>query len=541
MIFIAIPLASVGGVLALWLRDMPFSVSAGVGFIALFGIAVLNGIVLIEHLKALQKQDFKCMKDLIMKGTKDRLRPVLLTAATDALGFLPMAISIGAGAEVQRPLATVVIGGLITSTMLTLIALPILFELFHNVTKIKLFPFRLIRSKTCSIIVFLIAIPAISGFAQSKELNLDQLTEMAIENNQHIKAWELKTDQAKTLAKSVWTLPKTHISYGTDQNNIAENGHPLLVWGIEQEMAFPSFYSAQHKGKQLEASLVNTEFEIAKSQLSKKVAFAYFELKVLLQKQKRTLKLDSIYGNLLSQAEKRYDSKDISHLELLNTQSKRNKVVYQLRELTMDVELLYKELKMLTNHQEDFSISVEEELLRVDENSDQLPFYTYLELQSGLAENDLKIEKAKRLPDLSLNYFMGTNTYTEAKKYHGFEVGVAVPLFYGNHKNKVIAARMALDAQQQFTENERAEVDYRLQKLKIELENLTTLIEQYRENDLPYAKEIKASALKTYQLGEIDFANFALSMEAATEIEMIYLEYLLRYNKVSAEIKFFTH
>src|SRR5690606_12284304 len=148
MIFTAIPLATVGGVFLLWVRGMPFSVSAGVGFIALFGIAVLNGIVLIEHLKELQHEGMTNMRELIMKGTKNRLRPVMLTAGAAAMGFLPMAISTGAGAEVQRPLATVVIGGLFTSTLLTMIALPLLFEVFYNVKGIRLFPFKVIRSKT---------------------------------------------------------------------------------------------------------------------------------------------------------------------------------------------------------------------------------------------------------------------------------------------------------------------------------------------------------------------------------------------------------
>jgi cobalt-zinc-cadmium resistance protein CzcA len=147
MIFTAIPLATVGGVILLWIRGMPFSVSAGVGFIALFGIAVLNGIVLIEHLKELQHQGITEMRDVILRGTRDRLRPVLLTAGAAAMGFLPMAISTGAGAEVQRPLATVVIGGLVTSTMLTMIALPLLYEIFNNVKAIRFFPFRIIRQK----------------------------------------------------------------------------------------------------------------------------------------------------------------------------------------------------------------------------------------------------------------------------------------------------------------------------------------------------------------------------------------------------------
>jgi cobalt-zinc-cadmium resistance protein CzcA len=147
MIYSAVPLAVVGGVLALLIRGMPFSVSAGIGFIALFGIAVLNGIVLIEHLKELQHSGNKSMQEIILQGTRDRLRPVILTATAAATGFLPMAISTGAGAEVQRPLATVVIGGLITSTMLTMIALPLLFEIFNNVTGVRFWPFRIIRKE----------------------------------------------------------------------------------------------------------------------------------------------------------------------------------------------------------------------------------------------------------------------------------------------------------------------------------------------------------------------------------------------------------
>lgn len=132
LVFTAIPLSAVGGILLLWIRGMPFSISAGVGFIALFGIAVLNGIVLVEHLKALKLRGIKNVDELILKGTTDRLRPVTLTAAAAALGFLPMAISTSAGAEVQRPLATVVIGGLFTATLLTMVLLPVLFKMFDN-------------------------------------------------------------------------------------------------------------------------------------------------------------------------------------------------------------------------------------------------------------------------------------------------------------------------------------------------------------------------------------------------------------------------
>ncbi len=127
LIFTAIPLSAIGGIFALWIRNMPFSISAGVGFIALFGVAVLNGIVLIAEFNRLKKAGDLTLREIVLKGTEVRLRPVLMTALVASLGFLPMALSNGSGAEVQRPLATVVIGGLITATLLTLVVLPILY------------------------------------------------------------------------------------------------------------------------------------------------------------------------------------------------------------------------------------------------------------------------------------------------------------------------------------------------------------------------------------------------------------------------------
>lgn len=127
LIFSSIPLAAIGGVLALTARGMPFSISAGIGFIALFGVAVLNGIVLIGEFNRLKKVASLTLKDIVLKGTETRLRPVLMTALVASLGFLPMAISTGSGAEVQKPLATVVIGGLLSATLLTLLVLPVLY------------------------------------------------------------------------------------------------------------------------------------------------------------------------------------------------------------------------------------------------------------------------------------------------------------------------------------------------------------------------------------------------------------------------------
>ena len=133
LVFSAIPFSAIGGVFALLLRGMPFSISAGVGFIALFGVAVLNGLVLISYFNQSEEQD---ILKRINEGVKSMFRPVVVTGLVASLGFLPMALSSSAGAEVQKPLATVVIGGLFTSTLLTLVVLPIIYMIFmrysHN-------------------------------------------------------------------------------------------------------------------------------------------------------------------------------------------------------------------------------------------------------------------------------------------------------------------------------------------------------------------------------------------------------------------------
>lgn len=135
IVFSGVPLALTGGVLALWLRDIPLSISAGVGFIALSGIAVLNGLVMISFIRKLREQGVP-LEESIVDGALGRLRPVLMTALVASLGFLPMAFNVGAGSEVQRPLATVVIGGILSSTLLTLLVLPALYRWLHKDSEI---------------------------------------------------------------------------------------------------------------------------------------------------------------------------------------------------------------------------------------------------------------------------------------------------------------------------------------------------------------------------------------------------------------------
>ena len=541
MIFTAIPLSAVGGVFLLWLRDMPFSVSAGVGFIALFGIAVLNGIVLIEYLKELQHQGMTNMRELILKATKDRLRPVLLTAGAAAMGFLPMAISTGAGAEVQQPLATVVIGGLVTSTLLTMIALPLLFEIFYNVIGIKLFPLRFIRSKG-AIITVLLLIPAFSSFGQNQNLELDSIIEIALKNNKEITAYNLKIDERAILRKTAFSIEKTNFTYGTDQNNVADNGFPLKIWGVEQNFSFPTLYSAESRAKAIEISIAETELNIRKNKLSKDVSIVFFEYQNFISKQQIIKTLDSLYSELLLNSEKRLQKGDLSRLEMLNIKAKKNQTTLSLSSIEIDIKNSYNKLKFLMNYENDFNLSNTIVILP----STLIPYDTLivfqlLKLQNNYAEALIKIEKNKLLPDFSANYFLGTNRYQNAQYYHGFQVGIAIPIFYGSQNAKINAAKISCEAQNLFLENEKEMINNKRSRLISEQSRNKDLLNNYYSSGKALQDEIMRTSLIAHQLGEIDFYQFINSSETAIQIQVEYIENILKYNILSTELLYFSN
>lgn len=540
MIYSAIPLATVGGVLLLWLRGMPFSVSAGVGFIALFGIAVLNGIVLIEHLKELHHNGTMSMRDLIIQGTKDRLRPVMLTAGAAAMGFLPMAISSGAGAEVQRPLATVVIGGLFTSTMLTMIALPLMFEIFYNVIGIKLFPFRLIRAKH-AFTILIIALPAFNTFAQNKELTMTEAINSALLNNKEMKAYLLKVDEQKTLISSAIDIDKTTFTYGTDQNNIAENNHPLKVWGVNQSFSFPTVYTAELKAKKIEHLIAENELKIQSENIIKKVSLHYIELQLLNEKHKIYENIDSLYVNILRGTTIRNKKGDISNLDLLNIQAKQQQIQFQLSEIKQSIDNTYFKLKTITGYDEPFTVSSKIEVVTANNRDiNSLPFMQWIKSKQELTNALVRIEKSKLLPDFSINYFIGTNFYEDARYYHGFEAGISIPIFFNAQKSKIKASKIALDAAKYFS-------DYEIELLEIKQRELLNthlkLKEQlayYNENGRKLYEEILRTAKLSFESGEIDFYKFVASTETALQIKLDYLSNLLNYTNVTLELNYLT-
>ncbi|MBN2805511.1 MAG: CusA/CzcA family heavy metal efflux RND transporter [Prolixibacteraceae bacterium] len=542
MVFSAVPLSVVGGVIMLWIRGMPFSISAGVGFIALFGIAVLNGIVLIEHLKELKAEGVSDMRERIMRGTRERLRPVMLTAAAAALGFFPMAISTSAGAEVQRPLATVVIGGLITSTLLTMIALPLLYAILDDVIGIQFRPFRLKRQKNLTMLLLLLLVPAFAGMAQSKTLTLDEAIEQAIQHNHELKAVQLNVDEQKALVPAAFNPAKTILFYEYDENNVAENNYPLGVIGVEQSFEFPGVYSAQKKVARINVALYETMALVQLNQLTREVTQAYSRLVYLQNKQLLWQRMDSIYSRYANAAVASYQAGNSNNLDQLNARAYQNRVQLQLTYLQHEFEMAYENLQALMQFEDTWSIpfikleKIDLQQTVLDEN----PGQAYMSLMTE-RENALKnIEKNKMLPEFSLGYFNGTNQYQGAKNYEGFTIGLGVPLFFGEQKARIKAGNLAQQAAGYRAENYRIQLLNKRKVLMHELKKFEASVQVYHESGQHLSGEIIRSAEKSYESGAIDFFRFVQSIENALQIQMEYLDHLSEYNRLVLEINYLT-
>ncbi|PKQ61864.1 multidrug transporter AcrB [Labilibaculum filiforme] len=539
MIFTAVPLSTVGGVLFLWIRGMPFSVSAGIGFIALFGIAVLNGIVLIEHLKDLQEKGTTSMRELILTGTKDRLRPVMLTAAAAAMGFLPMALSTGAGAEVQRPLATVVIGGLITSTMLTMIALPLLFEIFYNVTGIQFRPLRFIRSKS-AITGILIAFLSLTATGQTKEVYLEDAIQMAMNNNKQLQAFALSVKQSEALKATAFSIDKTLIYYEYDQNNIAENGHPLQIFGVEQSFSFPSVYTSQLKVNKRNISIAETSYYQKKQMVAKEVSQAYYHILYLENKKNIFLKIDSLYANFKKNANLRFEKGDISQIDLLNAKAKQQQVEIDLLKINHNLKIANQKLNAIIQQDSTYMVPMQElkriplENIPIESGSDLQIMKLQCEQQYAL----LGLERNKLLPDISLGYFRGSNNYAASQTYEGFQIGLAIPLFFGEQKARIKANKITLDITQNMRSDFLIHRKAKQEELRIELMKYEESLQNYEDSGKQLSSEIIRMSEKSYQMGEMNFFQFVVSIENALGLSLNYLDNLSQYNYLALEANY---
>ena len=539
LIYSAIPLAAVGGILLLWIRGLPFSISAGVGFIALFGIAVLNGIVLIEHFKELKKHKFDTMEALIKQGTQDRLRAVLLTASAAALGFLPMAISTSAGAEVQRPLATVVIGGLFTATILTLIVLPVLYSYFNKIKNKKRKTHALKKkAKVTTIAVFL----AIVGVhAQENPKTLPELINLALENNAGLMAGQLEMERADALIGSAFSFEKTRLYFEYDQNNLAINNEPLDVIGLQQDFLFPTAYFVGKRVNKERYNLSISSYEVQKKALEQAVTATYYEYQYTREKAHIYQQLDSLYANFAGKAARRFELGATTYLEKITAQSKRRQITVQFEKAQKDVAIALGSLTKLVQAEAPVEIAVAPALKIPVQNIPitDLPEVHYYDQRISLANANRSFEQQKLLPDISLNYFQGTNSQLNNNLY-GYQVGLKIPLFFNGQTSHIKASKIAADIAAEESKEYKIQLDARLKELQTELMKYEKALSYYQEEGTMLSREILKTANGSFKNGEIDFYQYILSLENAYQIQLDYLENLNWYNQTVIKINYIT-
>lgn len=536
MVYSAIPLSAVGGILFLWLRDLPFSISAGVGFIALFGIAVLNGIVLIEHFKELKKEGMQDINALILKGTSDRLRPVLLTAAAAALGFLPMAISSSAGAEVQRPLATVVIGGLVTATILTLIVLPVLYKVLDTkeTKKAKL-------KINSNILVLALFCCSFSGIAQQKNAELEGLLEKATTNNAALKAMNTNVDRAKAAVKTAYSIDKTTLYYSYDQNNLALNDIPIKVFGVQQQFSFPTVYGAQRKVLEAEYEKEKAAFELQKLAVFQEVAQHYNTLVYLNHQKEMYRYLDSLYQNFSKASGRKFELGESNYLEKITAESKYRQIHTKLEQLDVALEASYARLRAVLQDKEAPVVTTKklEPIMVLDYSSNKSLYDVYFQKVSEVSNRNIVLQKQGWMPDLSLEYFQGRNNGLSSSLY-GFQVGVSVPLFFGATQAKIKTAQLEQQRWEFQKQDHIQRLEQTIKAQQKELERYQKAMQYYQETGKQLADEITKVADRSFKQGEIDFFQYIISLENATEIRAAYLDAVYHYNALHYQLYYLT-
>ncbi|WP_020538400.1 CusA/CzcA family heavy metal efflux RND transporter [Lewinella cohaerens] len=534
MVYSAIPLSAIGGILLLYLRGMPFSISAGVGFIALFGIAVLNGIVLIEHFKELKAQGMTNLHRRILVGTQQRLRPVLLTAAAAALGFLPMALSTSAGAEVQRPLATVVVGGLISATLLTLLVLPVLYAYFDRKGR-----GRKRKSKALLALLPLLAL-SLPGQTQTSVLSLEQVLEQALANNAGLESQRLTVSQQRSLLPAAYNIDRTHIYYGYDQNNIAANNQPLSIIGVEQTFQLPGVYRAKQELQQGKTVLQEQVLRLEERHLTKEVSKAYLTIVYWAKRRENFRYLDSLYRELANAASRRYELGETNYLEQLSTTSKQQEITLQLQQCDDALAESYQALNQWLQTRDLYQVDTKEfpVLSSQDTSLSNHPAIAYLQQEEINAEMAMRVAQKGLLPDLQLAYFAGTNGAPAATVYHGFQVGVGIPLWRKGTKAQITAAGLqrSIIAQQK--------LDYQIQlqttsaRLQAQATKHERALEYYRTNGQQLAQEIIHTSTRAFQTGEIDFLHYLQALDQAKRIENDYLDQRLQYYLTILELNY---
>lgn len=544
LIFTAIPLSAIGGVLALWLRGMPFSISAGVGFIALFGVAVLNGIVLISYFNQLKSEGMDNILDRIREGTKVRLRPVIMTAAVASLGFLPMAISTSAGAEVQKPLATVVIGGLITATLLTLIVLPILYYFVESGVKI-----RKVKTVT-TILLFGLLIPGMAS-AQDQPMTMNNALDLAYKNNQSVRASDLGVQAQSKLIGTAWDIPKTELSGTFGQINSAAQDKNFAI----SQSINPFRVGAMRTLLRENSSASQLRLELTKRQIALSVKESwnnllyYNKLNAILAKQSKVM------DKFVRSADVKFRVGETNSLEKNIASAKQQELQQQIKQNEAQIKIERSRLKLFMNRNEDFIIADTSfvplpAIVNVDSTAiKQNPNYQLAQKQVAIAQANQRVEKSVLYPDISAGYFIQSITgnqdidgtpryYDGGLRFQGFTAGVTIPVFFGSNSAKAKAAKINIEQEKQNAGYLENQLKSQLTEQNELLATYTELVGYYRDTAEPNARKITTNATKAYQNGDISYVEYVQNLDTANNILLKYAEAVRMYNQTIINLQY---
>lgn len=532
MIYIAIPLAAIGGVYSLWIRDMPFSISAGIGFIVLFGVAVLNGLVLINRFNSLKMEGVSDIKERIFTGTRERIRPIMLTATTDIFGFLPMAFSVSAGAEVQRPLATVVIGGMISATLLTLIVLPVLYMYLENrKNKMKNRP-TLAMGMGIIFILFTPMINAQSNGENWQNISIEDAQEQALKRLPLLKAKQLELEQQEVLKKTAWNFGNTVIYTGKDEVGKGADGIYTRI-GIQQEGI--DLFGIAPAIKLQNQQIVLAEKALALSQLSIRyeVKKAWAEVYTRQATYLVYKTLDSIFTKIKETEQLRYEVEDISNLSYLSTANEANELRIRKNQMYHDYLKAVRKLNLwlvsdtiYTVPQVETSSLMELMTLNLDSISNH-PKLSFYEQQVNIADAELRKQNSQYLP--TFRGTLGEQKIGSETGFYKYEIGISIPLIFNRQLGQSQAAKI---------NKKIAEERYQQQKMEFQLEINSTFEDYqkwrdtwmyYQEEALPLAQLQRKSAIVAFEEGAIDYTQFLQSVRTAIRIEVDAWEALEHY------------
>jgi heavy metal efflux system protein len=552
LIFSAVPMSAIGGIFALWIRGMNFSISAGVGFIALFGVAVLNGIVLIAEFNRLEKDGISDISIRVLKGLNARLRPVIMTAAVASLGFLPMALSTSAGAEVQKPLATVVIGGLLTATILTLIVLPVFYVIFSSgKTKIKK---RSPVGKQIILILLLFTASSVFNKAsgqQTKRINLHDAIQTALDSNLTIRSAAFTLDARKALKGASVDIPKTVIDGQYGQFNSYTNDNSFT---ISQSFAFPSVYV--NKSKLASANIKSSEWQYKVSQvdIATQVKQVYWAYVYLTEKQKLLSYQDSLFSLFTKAADLRAKSGETNRLEMITARSQSLEIRNQLFQVKADIGIYSRKLKLLLNSKlmpvpEEIKLHRIEFIIPLDSMSvSENPSLSFMQQQVKVTEIEKQLERSQMLPDISLGYFsqtiIGTQEINGAPRYFGndsrftgIQAGISVPIWFVPYKARTKAAKINETLARNEAESYSIAVAGNFSSLLDEYSKFSSTVDYYEKQAVPEAELIIDQATLSYKAGAMDYLDYVLTLNRALAIKQNYLDALNNCNQTIISIE----